>query len=249
MKLPTYKMIGIALCVAAAAVLGWNTLPTSADDGACPLKAANAGTCPSAKTASLAKAEAGSCCADKTAKLSSGACCMDDAKQTAAKAGDCCEADAAKDVAALVMSDSRFTTLALAVKAAGMTDEFKCPSQKTVLAPTNEAFQKIPAEQWAALLEDDAKLKALLANHIIKDAAMPSCALKEAKTAKSAVGNEFSVSTCPVSGKVSVNNATIVGDALVASNGVVHAIDTVLMPEAQLAKTEAESIQVAAAKQ
>jgi uncharacterized surface protein with fasciclin (FAS1) repeats len=250
------NIAGVAGCLALAAILGWSALPTNAAGDSCPLaKAAGAGakagtcnaskaaagTCPSsAKNASLAKnEEKGGCCADKAAK------------QVAAKEGGCAEgACKGKDIAHLVMSDSRFTTLALAVKAAGMSGEFECPLPKTVLAPTNEAFQKIPAEQWAAILQDDAKLKALVANHIIKGGAMQSCALKDAKTAKSAGGSDLAVSACPQSGQVSINNANLVGDALVASNGVVHAIDSVLLPaDMQVAKAEVEApVQVAAAK-
>ena len=233
--------------------------------GCCADKAAK----PAVNTEGAAKAEAllaaagksgdcGECPLAKAAKLSAavdgkGECCADGAaKQVAAKDGACSDGSAcdAKDIAKLVVSDSRFTTLALAVKAAGMEGEFQCPLQKTVLAPTNEAFQKIPAEQWAAILQDDAKLKALIANHIIKGAAMKSSCLTEAKTAKSAFGSELAVSQCPVSGKVSVNNADIVGDAIVASNGNVIAIDNVLMPaDMQVAKAEVEEpVQVAAAE-
>ncbi|NUM55222.1 MAG: fasciclin domain-containing protein [Candidatus Hydrogenedentes bacterium] len=242
--------------------------------GTCPSSAKNAslakgekgGACADAKNASLAKDEKGGTCADKAAgtcpssaknaslaKEEKGACCADGAaKQVAAKDGACADGSACegKDIAKLVTSDSRFTTLALAVKAAGMSGEFTCPDPKTVLAPTNEAFQKIPAEQWAAILQDDAKLKALVANHIIKGAALKSGCLAEAKTAKSAGGADLAVSQCPVSGKVSVNNAGIVGDAMVASNGNVLAIDNVLLPaDMQVAKAEAEdAVQVAAAE-
>lgn len=224
---------------------------TAKNDGAAGpalLLAADApGECPYAKAA---KNGAGGCCADKSAKQAAahdGVCCTDGAaKQASGKDGACKD----NDIAKLVTNDSRFTTLALAVKAAGMAGEFQCPNPKTVLAPTNEAFQKIPAEQWAAILQDDAKLKVLVANHIIKDAALEPCALKDAKTAKSAGGCDLSVSACPQSGQVSINNAKVVGDALVASNGIVHAIDTVLLPaDTQVAKADAAApVQVAAAK-
>ncbi|MBM3289198.1 MAG: fasciclin domain-containing protein [Candidatus Hydrogenedentes bacterium] len=228
------------------------------------------GECPNAKAAkrSANKDGAGECCSDKAAAkhadAKSGTC---DAKASACdgkdvakgEKGACDGKDVAsgekgacdsKDIAKLVTSDARFTTLALAVKAAGMTGEFACPNPKTVLAPTNEAFQKVPAEQWAAILQDDAKLKALLANHIIKDGALQSCALKDAKTAKSAGGHDLSVSACPQSGQVSIDSAKVVGDALVASNGIIHAIDSVLLPaDTQVAKAEAEApVQVAAAQ-
>jgi len=202
----------------------------------------------------LAADGTGECPAAKAAKAGASGCCPSkDAKQAAAKDGACSAGEGAckdKDIATLVAGDTRFTTLALAVKAAGMSGEFLCPNPKTVLAPTNDAFQKIPAEQWAAILQDDAKLKALVANHIIKGAALESCALKDAKTAKSAGGSDLNVSACPQSGQVSVNNAKVVGDALVASNGIVHAIDTVLLPaDAQVAKADtAAPAQVAAAE-
>jgi uncharacterized surface protein with fasciclin (FAS1) repeats len=293
MKKYGFDLLGVAACLALAAILGWSALPTNAEGDTCPLKAAaakaagaasgtcpsaaksgrltaDAGTCPSAKNASLAKDEKGGCCADKAAKpavnteaagepgaklaAEAGACCegKDAAKQVAAKEGACATAGECKDkdIAKLVKSDARFTTLALAVKAAGMEGEFQCPNAKTVLAPTNEAFQKLPAEQWAAILQDDAKLKALVANHIIKGAAMKSGCLVEAKHAKNANDIDLGVSQCPVSGKVSVNNASIVGDALVASNGNVLVVDSVILPaDMQVAKAESEDqVQVAAAE-
>ncbi|MCC6154548.1 MAG: fasciclin domain-containing protein [Candidatus Hydrogenedentes bacterium] len=307
MKKYGLDLLGVAACLALAAILGWSALPTNAEGDTCPLKAAaakaageKAGTCPSeaknakaggtcpseAKNASLAKDEKGGCCADKAAKPAvnteggaepaaklaadkdcgecpsaknaslaaneKGECCKDGAKQVAAKDGACATAGECKDkdIAKLVKSDARFTTLALAVKAAGMEGEFQCPSAKTVLAPTNEAFQKLPAEQWAAILQDDAKLKALVANHIIKGAAMKSGCLAEAKHAKNANEVDLGVSQCPQSGKVTVGNAGIVGDALVASNGNVLVVDSVILPaDMQVAKAESEEqVQVAAAK-
>lgn len=244
-------------------------------EGTCPSEAKNAslakgeGTCPSeAKNASLAKDEKGGCCADKAAKpavnteggaepaakLAADKDCGEcpsakNASVAAGEKGECCK-DGAADIAKLVKSDARFTTLALAVKAAGMEGEFQCPSAKTVLAPTNEAFQKLPAEQWAAILQDDAKLKALVASHIIKGAAMKSGCLAEAKHAKNANDVDLGVSQCPQSGKVTVGNAGIVGDALVASNGNVLVVDSVILPaDMQVAKAESEDqVQVAAAE-
>ena len=270
MKSTSLSVLGVAVCIALAAALSWNTLPTNAEG--------KGGTCP---------LTGGAACSAKEAKAASG-CCEDGAKTTAAKAecpmaaaaklsankegncatGECPMAAAAKkaalekegacaggeckdkDIAKVVMSDSRFTTFALAVKAAGMTGEFACPKAKTVFAPTNDAFQKIPAEQWAALLQDDAKLKALVSNHIVLDNAMQSCSMKEAKTAKASGGSDLTISACPQSGQLSVNDAKVVGADLVASNGVVHAVDAVLMPAGlAIAKAEpvaASAVQVAA---
>ncbi|HRK33467.1 MAG TPA: fasciclin domain-containing protein [Candidatus Hydrogenedentes bacterium] len=225
-------------------------LKTAEAKGECPLAAAAAlktaeakGECSDAAAASLKTAEAKGECSEAAAA----------ALKTAEAKGECdasaCDGKA-KNIANLVMNDARFTTLALAAKAAGMTDALNCPNQKTVFAPTNEAFQKIPADQWAALLQDDAKLKAVLANHIVTENALLSCAMKEAKTAKAAGGCDLAFSACAQSGAVSVNGAKVVGDALVASNGVVHVIDTVLVPaDMQVAKAEgAEAVQVAAAE-
>lgn len=283
MKSTSLRVMGVALCVALAAMLSWSALPTHAEGDQCPLKAAKAGekgACAAkaaagegackdgAKPASLAKADA-ACCkdgakpavaegekCDKAANASlaankSGECgevCPEGAKNVAGEKGAC----EGKNLAALLTSDNRFTTLALAVKAAGMADVLNCPKQKTVFAPTNDAFQRIPAEQWAALLQDDAKLKAVLANHIVADNAIQACQIKDAKNAKSSGGCDLVISACPQSGTVSINNAKVVGDALVASNGVVHAIDSVLLPaDLQLANTDEAApadVQVATAK-
>ncbi|MDZ4859677.1 MAG: fasciclin domain-containing protein [Candidatus Hydrogenedentes bacterium] len=291
MKIAGFKVFGVALCVALAAILSWGALPTSAEGDACPLAAkaakADGAACDAkAKTASLAKDEkSGECCEDgakpavaksgdkaelslaadakgecplaaaaalKTAEAK-GECPLAAAAAAKVAKGECAEGECdgkTNDIAKLVMTDSRFTTLALAAKAAGMTAAFACPNQKTVFAPTNEAFQKIPAEQWAILLQDDAKLKAVLANHIVTENAIQACQIKEAKSAKASGGCDLAISACPQSGTVSVNGAKVVGEALVASNGVVHVIDTVLVPaDMQLAKSaDADAVQVAAAE-
>jgi uncharacterized surface protein with fasciclin (FAS1) repeats len=249
-----------------ALVFGVSVLRSNAEGDSCPLKAAAAKdgkTCGvGAKTAS-----AEGTCADKAAKTASaescpaaaGACESKTTATTVAdKSGECCEETAAAKLAAdtgescpasgceskqdlvkLVMNDQSFATLILAAKAADMMAAFECPQPKTLFAPTNEAFQKLSAEQWASLLQDTGKLKAVLGMHIVPGA-IPAEQLQTVKTAKTSTGAEVAVSACCASGAVSVGNAKVVKSDLLASNGIVHVIDSVLLPADMLEVTAAQ---------
>lgn len=208
--------------------------------------AKSAGTCPmSGKTEGAvtpAVNKTGEACAMK--KTADAGTCSKEAGACAAKtAGDaCCEG---KDLLSVAKGHEDFSTLMLAAEKAGMTGSFSCKEPKTVFAPTNDAFKKIPAEQWTALLEDKEKLHAVLARHIVPGVVKAED-LKKQTTAKLGDGQELPVSTCSQSGTVSVGNAKVVRSE-VASNGVVYAIDSVLMPEAKTAAAPAaaEAVKVA----
>lgn len=275
MTLNWKQLATIAACM--ALVFGVSVMQSNAEGDSCPLKAAAAKdgkTCATgAKTASAEGA-----CADKAAKTASaescpvaaGACESKTAATTVAeKSGECCEEAAAtltaekgeacpagacsekSDIVKLVMNDQSFATLVLAAKASGMMGAFECPQPKTLFAPTNEAFQKLSAEQWASLLQDSEKLKAVLGMHIVPGA-IPAEELKTIKTAKSSTGAEIAVNACCQSGAVSVGNAKVVKSDLLASNGVVHVIDNVLLPadllEVASAQTQEESLVQVASK-
>jgi uncharacterized surface protein with fasciclin (FAS1) repeats len=225
---------------AAAASLAANQCPLKAAAEAKAAKAEGQCAAKGATNASLAKQE-GECCegaeAASLAVEKSGACA----------AGGGCEGKA--DAAKLALTNDQFRTFVLAVKAADMMGALECPKAKTVFAPTNEAFQKIPAERFAALLQDSEQLKAVLARHIVPQS-FKSGDLKNVASAKASCGAELSLHTCPVSGETTVANAKILGGGIEVSNGVVYAIDSVLLPADQLASTEkpAEGLQVASAE-
>jgi transforming growth factor-beta-induced protein len=126
----------------------------------------------------------------------------------------------------LVANDPQFSTLLTAVQAAGLEDTLKGGSY-TVFAPTNAAFAKVPSDALSALLNDPVMLKSVLLYHVVpgKVNAKQVMSLKSAKTA-----NGATVSVQVMGGKVMINSATVIKANVMACNGIVHVIDTVLMP-------------------
>lgn len=122
-----------------------------------------------------------------------------------------------------------FTTLVKALTAAGLVETLKGAGPFTVFAPNDEAFAKIPANTLDDLLkpENKEKLKAALTYHVISGKVMSADAAK-LKTAKTLNGQEFKIDAS--SNSVKINDAKVVTPDLEATNGVIHVIDTVLMP-------------------
>ncbi len=138
---------------------------------------------------------------------------------------------AEKDIVDTAVAAGSFKTLVTAVKAAGLVDTLKGDGPFTVLAPTDEAFAKLPAGTVETLLkpENKDKLVALLTYHVIPARAMAADVVKlDGKTVKSVQGSPIKVE---VEGKsVMVNDAKVVKADIACSNGVIHVIDTVIMP-------------------
>ena len=130
-----------------------------------------------------------------------------------------------KDIVDTAVSAGTFSTLATALKAAGLIDTLKGPGPFTVFAPTDAAFAKLPKDQLQALLADKAKLTAVLTYHVVPGVVMS----KDVKPGmvKTVQGSSFSVTTM---GGVKVNDAKVTAVDIVASNGVIHVIDTVIIP-------------------
>jgi uncharacterized surface protein with fasciclin (FAS1) repeats len=133
----------------------------------------------------------------------------------------------AKDIVDTAVSAGQFNTLATALKAAGLVDTLKGPGPFTVFAPTDEAFAKIPKADLDALLQDKAKLTAVLTYHVVPGKVMA----KDVKpgAVKTVQGSPFTVST--QGGKVMVDNATVTKTDITADNGVIHVIDSVILPK------------------
>jgi uncharacterized surface protein with fasciclin (FAS1) repeats len=131
-----------------------------------------------------------------------------------------------KDIVDTAVAAGQFTTLAAALKAAGLIDTLKGKGPFTVFAPTDAAFAKLPAGTVEGLLKDKAKLTKILTYHVVpgKVLAADVVKLKDAKTV------EGSTVTIDTSNGVKINNATVVKTDVEASNGVIHVIDTVIMP-------------------
>lgn len=119
-----------------------------------------------------------------------------------------------------------FKTLVAAVQAAGLVDTLSGPGPFTVFAPTDEAFAKIPKETLDAVLADKEKLTAILTYHVVSGKVMAKdvMGLTQATTLQ---GGELKIDT---SAGVMVNDATVTKTDIECTNGVIHVIDTVLMP-------------------
>ena len=132
----------------------------------------------------------------------------------------------AKDIVDTAVGAGSFKTLAAALGAAGLVDTLKGKGPFTVFAPTDEAFAKIPKADLDALLKDKAKLTAVLTYHVVAGKVM--AADVKAGKVKTVQGSELTVSTM---GGVKVDNANVVKTDIVADNGVIHVIDSVVMPK------------------
>ena len=132
----------------------------------------------------------------------------------------------AADIVDTAVSAGSFKTLVTALKAAGLVDTLKGPGPFTVFAPTDEAFAKIPKADLDALLKDKAKLTAVLTYHVVPGKVMAKD-VKPGKV-KTVQGSELTIAT---TGGVMVDNAKVVKTDVAASNGVIHVIDTVVLPK------------------
>ena len=135
-----------------------------------------------------------------------------------------------KDIVDLAASTDFLSTLVAAVKAGDLVDVLKGDGPFTVFAPTNEAFAKLPAGTVEDLLkpENKAKLIEVLTYHVVAGKIM-STDLKDGQKAKTVQGQEITVSL--KDGKAMINNATVTTADIEATNGIVHVIDTVILPK------------------
>ena len=132
----------------------------------------------------------------------------------------------AKDIVDTAVAAGSFKTLATALQAAGLVDTLKGKGPFTVFAPTDEAFAKIPKADLDALLKDKAKLTAVLTYHVVGGKVMAKDV--KAGKVKSVQGSELTLGT---TGGVTVDGAKVIKADIVADNGVIHVIDSVLMPK------------------
>ena len=132
------------------------------------------------------------------------------------------------DIVDTAVAAGSFNTLVAAVKAAGLVDTLKGPGPFTVFAPTDEAFAKLPAGTVEGLLKDPAKLKKILLYHVVSGKVMAADVVKM-KMAKTVEGSSAKIM---VKGDtVMLNNAKVVKTDIACDNGVIHVIDTVIMPK------------------
>lgn len=146
---------------------------------------------------------------------------------TLALIGGSAVAQAQNTIVDVAVANGNFKTLVAAVKAAGLAETLSSPGPFTVFAPTDAAFAKLPAGTVDALLKDIPKLKAILTYHVVSGAVMA----KDVKTGMVPTVNGQSLDVKADSMGVTVNGAKVTTADVKASNGVIHVIDTVLLPK------------------
>ena len=132
----------------------------------------------------------------------------------------------AADIVDTAVSAGKFKTLVLAVQEAGLVDTLKGEGPFTVFAPTDDAFAKLPAGTLDALLQDKQKLAQILTYHVV--AGKVTAAQVRPGQLKTVEGQSLTVRA--KNGVVMVDNAKVTMTDIMASNGVIHVIDTVVLP-------------------
>lgn len=129
------------------------------------------------------------------------------------------------------VANGSFTTLVTAVTAAGLADALKAPGPITVFAPNDEAFKKVDAKTLEGLLKPESKdkLAAILKHHVV-NSAIKSADIAAGKTEVETLNGKVTVEKA-ADGSVTVGGAKVVGADVEASNGVIHVIDTVIIPK------------------
>ena len=136
----------------------------------------------------------------------------------------------AKDIVDTAASAGSFNTLIAAIEAAGLAETLKGPGPFTVFAPTDEAFAKLPAGTVETLLkpENKDKLVQILTYHVVPGRVMSGDVAGKSTEAKTVEGSTLEVDARE--GGVMVDEARVVQADIAADNGVIHVIDTVVMP-------------------
>lgn len=132
-----------------------------------------------------------------------------------------------KNIVDTVIAAGHFTTFAAAIKAAGLSSELAAKGPFTVFAPTDEAFKKLPAGAYDNLLKDTGKLRAVLNYHVVSGYFMA----RDLKSGELPTAQGTALMAVVSSSDVRVNEARVTKADIVATNGIVHAIDAVILPK------------------
>ncbi|MFH2050434.1 MAG: fasciclin domain-containing protein [bacterium] len=132
------------------------------------------------------------------------------------------------DIVETAAAAGNFTTLLAAAEEAGLVDALKSEGPFTVFAPTDEAFAKLPEGAVEALLEDKDKLASILTYHVVEGAVDAG---KVVKLDKAETLNGQSVTILVLEGKVMIDNAQVTMTDIICSNGIIHIIDNVILPQ------------------
>ncbi|MFN3307643.1 MAG: fasciclin domain-containing protein, partial [Anaerolineales bacterium] len=133
-----------------------------------------------------------------------------------------------KTIVDVAINDGRFTTLAAALQAAELVETLQGEGPFTVFAPTDEAFAKLPAGTVEGLLKDIPTLKNILLYHVVAGS-VKSEQVITLTSADTVLGKPVTIKV--EDGKVFINDAQVIIVDIVAKNGIIHVIDTVLLPE------------------
>lgn len=133
----------------------------------------------------------------------------------------------ARSIVDTAIAAGKFTTFAAGIKAAGLTDALAAKGPFTVFAPTDEAFRKLPPGAYDALLRDSAKLKAVLNFHVVAGYFMA----RDVKSGEVMTLQGSTLTAAVSAPDVRVNGARVTQPDIVATNGVIHAIDAVILPK------------------
>ncbi len=132
-----------------------------------------------------------------------------------------------KDIVDTAVEAGSFSTLVTAVKAAGLVDTLKGDGPFTVFAPTDEAFAELPADTLEALLADPAALTKVLTYHVVPGKVLAADVV-QLSSAATVQGQRIDINT---SRGVKVDNANVIKTDILTSNGVIHVIDQVILPD------------------
>jgi uncharacterized surface protein with fasciclin (FAS1) repeats len=132
-----------------------------------------------------------------------------------------------KNIVNTMIDAGRFTTFAAAIDAAGLSGELAAKGPFTVFAPTDEAFKNLPAGAYDNLLKDKGKLKAVINYHVVSGHFMA----RDLKSGEVTTAQGTPLTAVVSSSDVRVNEARVTKADIVATNGIVHAIDTVILPK------------------
>jgi uncharacterized surface protein with fasciclin (FAS1) repeats len=164
------------------------------------------------------------------------ACGQQDDPAVGAMGGTASEMPAAvaapeRDLVQVAVGAGNFTTLVRAVEAAGLVEVLQGPGPFTVFAPTDEAFARLPEGTLESLLQDREALATVLTYHVVPGRITSAEVLSAGSAAPTTVQGE-SLTVTGRDGRVEVDGATVVQADVMASNGVIHAIDSVVLPDA-----------------
>jgi uncharacterized surface protein with fasciclin (FAS1) repeats len=134
-----------------------------------------------------------------------------------------------KNIVDTMIAAGNFTTFANSIKAAGLTNEWAAKGPFTVFAPTDEAFKKLTSGEYDTLVKDNARLKAILNYHVVSG----RFAARDMKSGEmnTLQGSSLTAVASASSPDVRVNGAHVTRPDIVATNGIVHAIDAVILPK------------------